>query len=386
MTEPSQPPAPAKTTARRTPSRALLVALGLVIVVVAAGIIVLRSTQTRPFSSHTKIAALDYIPADVAQAEIRNQAATEQRLGIDDIESGASAPEIDKYVQVANSNRWVANEYTPYLPAMISADTAFTALDVDWSATAVSGSSEDSSLSTLFGMDPELDLDVVGDALADAGWRESEVDGGRRFMVEMTDLELDRTLGGYPAVQGGLVLLPDEHLMLSGDADPILATIAGESDALASVDDAQSLFEGLSGIEYAFVTQGPGSCPLSTALPRLTPQVLEQMRSSWEESGLQPPSATASFVVAGDSPPSTSSRLLFADTDQAETDSQARKKYLADGTSFVSREAFVDTFVLDRLLTSGPVETIDYTYKDGPSRLVTAAALSDLAPTFCFDS
>jgi hypothetical protein len=72
MTEPSQPPTPAKTTARRTPSRALLVALGLVIVVVAAGIIVLRSTQTRPFSSHTKIAALDYISADVAQAEIRN--------------------------------------------------------------------------------------------------------------------------------------------------------------------------------------------------------------------------------------------------------------------------------------------------------------------------
>ncbi|MEJ7690331.1 MAG: hypothetical protein WKF76_07820 [Nocardioidaceae bacterium] len=52
----------------------------------------------------------------------------------------------------------------------------------------------------------------------------------------------------------------------------------------------------------------------------------------------------------------------------------------------MSREAFVDTFVLDRLLTSGPVETIDYTFEDGPSRLVTAAALSDLAPTFCFDS
>ena len=89
--------------------------------------------------------------------------------------------------------------------------------------------------------------------------------------------------------------------------------------------------------------------------------------------GTQPPSATASFVVAGDSPPSTSSRLLVADTAQAETDSQARKKYLADGTSFVSREASVDTFVLDRLLTSGPVETIDYTFEDGPSRLVTAA-------------
>ncbi len=119
MTEPSQPPTPAKTTARRAFSGAARGA--------RPGDCGCRCRHRAavdtdpPFSSHTKIAALDYVPADVAQAEIRNRAATEQRLGIDDIESGASAPEIDKYVQVANSSRWVANEYTPYLPAMISA-------------------------------------------------------------------------------------------------------------------------------------------------------------------------------------------------------------------------------------------------------------------------
>lgn len=378
-----QPAPPTEPNASPTSTRRALVVVALVVVVIGAGVTALRLTQTWPFAGHSELAALDYIPADVARAEIRNQAAAEQRLGIDDIGSGASPPEIEKYVKVAEANRWVSNEFTFYLQTMISADTAFTALDVEWSATSV-GSADDTALSTLFGMDPELDLDVVGDALADAGWRESEVDGGRRFTVEMTDVELDRTLGGYPAVLGGLVLLPDEHLMLSGDAAPTLETIAGESDALASADGVQSLFEGLSGIEYAFVTQGQGSCQLPTAGPQPTPQDLEQLRSAWEESGLQRPSATGSFVVAGESPPSTTSRLLFADADQAETDRQARQKFLASGASFVSREAFVDTFEIDRMGTSGPVETIDYTFVAGPSRLMSAAEMSDVAPTYCF--
>lgn len=377
---------------RSAPSgRMVALAAAMVVLLVAAVLTTLRLTETWPFetTSSSVEEALDYIPADATSVQIRDQGAAEQRLGIDDIETGASDADIERYLKASRNAPWVANSYTPYLETMT--DTTFTALDIDWSASADSGSAQDSAFITqLYGMDPDLDLGEVGDALVGAGWTESDVDGGRKFEVELTDIEPATMLaGGYPAGQRTMVLLPDEDLMITGDYEPVLDVIAGDAESMRTSDTVRELLDDADDAEYVHLTPRSGMCvdPAVLLLARRitpTPASMNQLRERIGSSGLGTPSATASLVLADGDTLTTTSRLLFDDGDDAAADRAAREEFLREGTDPLTREPIADVLEVDSMTVDGARVTIDYTFERGASALPSAVAVRNLLPTLCF--
>lgn len=373
---------------RSAPSgRMVALAAAMVVLLVAAVLTTLRLTETWPFetTSSSVEEALEYIPDDVTSVQIRDQGAAEQRLGIDDIETGASDADIERYLAASRNAPWVANIYTSYLDLM--SDTAFTALDVDWSASAFAGSAQESAFITqLYGMDPALDLAEVGDALAGAGWKRSDVDGGWKFEVEVGGIDpMTRLAGGYPVSGFQMLLLPDQHLIVTGDYEPVLDVIAGDSDSLGTSDDVSELLEDTDDAEYVYVTRGSGTCSPNLGLPRATPTMLEKLWDRYDASGLGIPSITASLVLADGDTLTNESRLLFDNEDAAAEDKAAREKFLRESTNSVTNEPIVDVLEVDEITVDGASETIEYTFERGTSVLLSAIGRGQLSPIFCVE-
>ena len=186
----------------------------LIVAVIAALSIANSDSSTESAGSAQE--ALGYLPMDASFVEIRDQRQAEQRLGIDQVEAGADDAQIERYLTEAQDNPSIDNSLTPFLPTMNEEGAAFTALDVDWWASVIAGSPASSSPLELYGMDAGLDLDDVADDMVDAGWRPSDVEGGRRLEVDLSDIDPQTGLaGGYPARTPELVLLPTNISSLS---------------------------------------------------------------------------------------------------------------------------------------------------------------------------
>ncbi len=84
----------------------------MVVLLVAAVLMTLRLTETWPFATTPSSVeeALDYVPYDATFVEIHDQRRAEQRLGIDDIETGASGADLERYLEVARDNRAAREE------------------------------------------------------------------------------------------------------------------------------------------------------------------------------------------------------------------------------------------------------------------------------------
>ncbi len=363
-----------------------------VVLLVAAVITAMWVFTADPLAeSSTAQEALGYIPSDATRVEIRAQQEIEQRLGIDDVDTGADEAQIDRYLEKAVDNPFIQNRFTEYLPIMNEQGAAFTALDVNWSASVAFGSVTLSPGIELFGMDAAIELDQVADDMVDAGWRDSEIEGGRLLEVNIAELDpLTRMRGAYPATSVGLtaevVVLPNEHLMVTGDYERVLDVVAGDSDSLQAADDVSELLGADEDPEYVHLARGGELCAdvVSRLLgSRPSPELLDKIRQ--EGAGLATPTATASLVLADGDGVTTTSRLLFADADEAADDKEARERYLRDGTSFVTRTPIADRLTVDSITVDGTVETITYTLKAGLLSMSSAIYHEDFAPTFCLD-
>ncbi len=312
-------------------------------------------------------------------------------MGIDDVETGAGEEQVDRYLQEAVVNPFVHNDYTGYLRMMNAQGATFTASDVNWSASVGFGSATIAPSIELFGMDAAIDLDRVADDMVDAGWRDSEIEGGRLLEVNFTEVDrLTQMMGAYPATSVGLtselVLLPDEHLMVTGDYERVLDVVAGDSDSLRAADDVGQLLGADEDPEYVHLARGGEICAdIGSWLlgRRPSPDFLDELRQ--EKAGLSTPTAAASLVFADGGKVTTTSRLLFADEGAAVDDKQARTTYLRVGESFQTGEPIADRLTVDSISVEGRVETITYTLDQGPAATVLALYDEDFAPTFCLD-
>ena len=70
--------------------------------------------------------------------------------------------------------------------------------------------------------------------------------------------------------------------------------------------------------------------------------------------------------------------FAFEDDDTAEADATAREEYLASGTSSVTQEPIADLLDNVDISTDGSVETVDYTFVDGPGRAFQMVRLFDV--------
>lgn len=372
----------------------LPVVLGAVVVfvlVVAVGAAVWFSNRgsSSEESAGSVQEALGYIPIDASYAEIRAQLQAEERLGIDDVDTGAADVQIERYLHAEQDNPWIDNDYAVDLMSMNADETAFTALDIDWSAAVGVGPPGSGSFVQLYGMDSGLDLDEVADEMVDAGWRGFEVEGGRRLEADITKLDPSTGLvGGYPARESELVLLPGEHLMVSGDYERVLDVIAGNSESLRASNEISQVLGADGDPQYAYLTRDGQTCTDLAAVigSQLPPAQVEQIREELGISGMQVPLATASLVVADGDALSTTSRLLFSTEEEAADDKAARATYLREGTSLLTRQPVASSLKVDSMTVDGALETVDYTYARGPAGLPTDALSQDLAPTLCLSS
>ena len=76
------------------------------------------------------------------------------------------------------------------------------------------------------------------------------------------------------------------------------------------------------------------------------------------------------FAITGEGSvaASVTDTFAFADAATAEADAEARQTYLDEGTSLKTREPIADLLDGVEVSTSGPVETVDYTFSDGAGR------------------
>ncbi|MDQ3095311.1 MAG: hypothetical protein M3Q82_05045 [Actinomycetota bacterium] len=196
---------------------------------------------------------------------------------------------------------------------------------------------------------------------------------------------MTRLAGGYPVSGFQMLLLPDQHLIVTGDYEPVLDVIAGDSDSLGTSDDVSELLEDTDDAEYVYVTRGSGTCSPNLGLPRATPTMLEKLWDRYDASGLGIPSVTASLVLADGDTLTNESRLLFDNEDAAAEDKAAREKFLRESTNSVTNEPIVDVLEVDEITVDGASETIEYTFERGTSVLLSAIGRGQLSPIFCID-
>ena len=85
--------------------------------------------------------------------------------------------------------------------------------------------------------------------------------------------------------------------------------------------------------------------------------------------GLETPEQVA-FAITGEGAvaASVTDTFAFADAATAEADAEARRTYLDESTSLKTREPIADLLDGVEVSTSGPVETVDYTFSEGAGR------------------
>lgn len=356
----------------------------LLVAAVIAGVLVARDGSSDEGSRAT-FDALAYIPSDASSVELRGQQQAERRLGLDGVHTGADDTQIQGYLDKAENAQWVANDYTFYLQKMNDEGAAFTALDVDWSA-AVSIGSSGSSVH-VEGMDAGLDLNAVADDMVRDGWHESSVEGGRRLQADFTAVDpATQMLGSYPASVNELVLLPEVHLMVSGDYPRVLDVIAGRHESMRTADDVTRLL-GADELEYAVISRDGQTCTDLAAVlgGQVNPAKIEQVRNALGAADIQTPLATASLIRADGSKVTTTSRLLFGSEQAAAADKAPRTTYLREGTTVATGTPVAHLLALDSITVDGVVETVDYHFlvSGGPSVLLKAVSQREVPPTLC---
>ncbi len=205
--------------------------------------------------------ALELVPGEATFVTITHRQASAERLGVDDIGTGADQTDLDRYIDAAVDSDFLAStRFATYLVPM-SEEAAFSELDVVWEAVATS---DERTFGRIYKMSDDLDLDAVGDDLVDAGYQEDEISGHRHLFLEdlSTDTEFDGMIGPYPgADMAGVVLVPDEHLMfVSNVADELELSVDVLEDDQDSATDAgtfEDVLDDADEPEYAQLTEGP---------------------------------------------------------------------------------------------------------------------------------
>jgi hypothetical protein len=326
-----------------------------------------------PGSSSDLEDALEVIPADATTVTFVGRAAAAERLDVE-VETGADDRELGRYLQAVDE-AGVATRLTSYLGVM--GDAALSDADIVWEVSGSGG--DDDGPWTVWKTDDDLDLDDVGDDLADAGYEESETGGERRFRAELAAADPETSLVGdrYPvAVMGDVVLVPDEHLVLTGpDVEATLDVVQDDEDSLVDTQDLEEVAGAEDDVELARLRREI-DCAEALRLGPVNPQQVAEQAELLGVGDLARPDSTA-FLVHGDDG-ATTTVLEFGDDETAEADAEARQAWLEESMSPPpGRQALVEDVTWD-LETDGSMVRIDHEIgKDGPTSAIAAGRAED---------
>lgn len=263
--------------------------------------------------------ALDLVPDGASQVVFRDRDAIAERLGLDEVEGGASDDDLQRYAEAMEQDAAGTDDLTTYLLPM--QDSELSDLDVSWS---VGGVLEEGPF-TVYRVDDGVDLDAVADDLAGAGYVEDELRGRRHLELAAGNGEPS---DAYPPTWLEVTVDPDEHLLVIGPAEGVLRVLDDQDASLSDNDTYEDLLDDADDVQYALVSDPP-ACDAST---RTTPAQLEESGTT----ALGSPERTALLVTGDDA--EVSARLEYADDDAAEADLAARRTYLDEGSLATSGE------------------------------------------------
>ncbi len=319
--------------------------------------------------------ALEVIPSDATTVTFVGRAAAAERLGVE-VGHGADDGEIGRY-RAAMDTAGASTRLTPFLGVM--GEAALSDADVVWE---VSGRVEADGVPwTVWKTDDDLDLDEVGDDLADAGYEESESDGERRFRADLSAADPETSLvgGRYPvAVMADVVLVPDEHLVLTGpDVEATLEVVQDDADSLVDAQELEAVAGAVDDVELAHLRRDI-DCAEAFRLGPMNPQQAAETAGRLRLEGLARPESTG-FLVHGDDG-GTTTVLELADDEAAEADAEARGAWLERVMSVPPpRQSLVEDVTWE-IETDGPLVQIDHTF--GESSPTTAFAAGRAADVF----
>lgn len=272
--------------------------------------------------------ALEYLPADATTFLFVDRAAIADRLGLEDLSTGASEDELQEWAD-ANQDEGYGTELNAWVRVM--QDAAFSDLDVEWEA---SGTSTDDGRVTVWKLDDDVDFDAIADDLADAGYERGESGGIETFEASLEDADENGLYGGrYPAALTSLALVPDEHLVLSGAVELAVDVAEDDEDSLSDEGSFADLLDqapDAGDLEYAGLTLEP----LCGAGARITP---EQAAQQYE--GLGHPDGGLALFAA---PDAVSAVRLFGDEADAEGDADGLESYLDERASATGFDVDLD--------------------------------------------
>ncbi len=311
--------------------------------------------------------ALEYLPAGSGYVTFTDRSTYAERVGIDDIEHGASENDLDRLLEETKDDV-VGTDLARYAGPM--QDAAFSELSVDWGASATL----EGGRVYVWKMLEDVDLGKVGTDLVDAGYEVEEGDDVDRYWIDPSEsdqfgLYADR----YPQGLAVIAIVADEGLLVSAlSARPvseIVDVVRDDADSLSDSGEYADLLDHVEqdGAESATLAAGDSAC-----------RDLTERHRGIETLDLEPlgePDAYA--AVAGEE--ADQAVLLFDDESAAEADAEARPDYL---------DAWAETFAIEDVDFSveadGSAVVIDVD-GDGDRVLATATQTGD-GPVACGSS
>jgi len=298
----------------------------------------------------------------------RTDAAT--RLGLDELEALDSPQAVKEYDAARMKAEWAFTELGGFAEVM-STRGAFSELDVQWEARGAQPARKGRLDGwAVFRLEDRVDLDAVADAMVKAGYREDEL-GGRRHLTAPAPDDDGMVDGVYPfGLLDRVTVLPEEHLLVTGSAQPVLDVVDGDSASLRDSGKLADVAEPAEGIEHAELrTAETIDCAAPLSGGRKVPE--STLRGAWSTlgmDGLRKPEGTALYVVTSDQtdkPPVRGVTMLeFADTATAQADAEARSAWLENGTDQVTRLPMAQLYSPIGQVVDASRVAIEWTYGD----------------------
>lgn len=216
--------------------------------------------------------ALEYLPDDATSVVFVDEAAIAERLEVDDLETGASEDDINRWIEASKEEAY-GSELRNWTAVM--QDAAFSEFDVEWEATATS----EDDLVRVTKLHADVDFEAIADDLEDAGYERSKKGDAETFTADLSSADATTGLigGRYPSVLLNVALVPDEHLIVTGDIAEGLDVVGEDKDSLADsgrFDDVLDQAPSQDDLEFATMAFDP---PCGAALGgRVTPEQAEQ--------------------------------------------------------------------------------------------------------------
>ncbi len=215
--------------------------------------------------------ALEYLPDQATSVVFVDEAAIAERLEVDDLETGASEDDVDRWIEASRDEAY-GSELRNWTAVMQEA--AFSEFDVEWEATATS----EDDLVRVTKLHADVDFDALADDLEDAGYERSTKGEAETFTADLSSADATTGLIGdrYPSVLINLALVPDEHLIVTGDIAQGLDVVGEDKDSLADSGRFDDVLDQAPGdeLEFASLDVDP---PCGAALGgRATPEQVEQ--------------------------------------------------------------------------------------------------------------